>query len=342
MRYRPLALLVTSSLLMLLLINGEQADGDVSSPQQAVELVVMEIEEESISIDISFNGSSEGQLKCSATLIYDLGIFIEYVDLYIEPEFPDYISVVLEEYEVRLTPDDPIYEFTANISVDPRTSSTLNPSLVLGGTARTNRGTDGTVRTDSAEIDILPYYSATIFFPNPTGSMDTGSSDTFILTIQNTGNAGEHYILSVTNNEFLASKGIEVEFPESRVYVDEGGEEDIDVRVKVDSGTDRGSYIIQVAVWSERNGHPTEEDTEASLTLNVDKAYIDVIERFIKNPIYLWVGLGILVLLIGLGIWGIVKLREHLLWKRTLRNIRNTKVDEEASVEAPPIEEDRL
>ncbi|MGA1793695.1 MAG: choice-of-anchor T family protein [Thermoplasmatota archaeon] len=316
--------------------------GSIDAPQQAVELVMMEIEEESISIDISFNGSSEGQLRCTATLIYDLGILIEYVDLYIDPEFPDYISVVLEDYEVRLTPDDPVYEFTANISVNPKTSATLNPSVVMGGMARTNRGTDGTVRTDSAEVDILPYYSATIFFPNPTGNIDTGSTETFILTIQNTGNAGEHYLLAVTNNEFLSSKGIEVEFPESRVYVDEDGEEEVEVKVKTDSGTDRGSYIVQVAVWSERNGHPTEEDTEASLTLNIDKAYIDVIERFIKNPIYLWIGLGILVLIIGLGIWGLVKLREHLLWKRTLRNIRNSRVDEEASVDASVLEEGRM
>jgi len=318
------------------------ASSGMEAPEQTVDLVVMEIQENSIPIDISFNGSSEGKLHCTATLIYDLGILIDYVDLHIEPEYPEYISVVLDDYDIRLTPDDPVYEFTANISVDPKTSSTLNPSVVMGGTAETNRGTDGTVQTDSAEVDILPYYSATIFFPNPTGRMDTGSSETFVLTIQNTGNAGEHYILAVTNSEFLSSKGIEVEFPESRFYVDENGEENIDVKVKVDSGTDRGSYIVQIAVWSERNGHPTEEDTEASLTLNVDKAYIDVIERFIKDPIYLWVGLGILLLLIGLGVWGLFKLREHLLWKRTLRNIRNTQVDEQDGLDVPAIGEEQF
>ncbi|MGA1872541.1 MAG: choice-of-anchor T family protein [Thermoplasmatota archaeon] len=308
-------------------------DADIDGPQQGVELVMMEIEEDSISIDISFNGTSTGQIQCRATLLYDLGLLIEYVDLYIEPEFPDYISVVLEDYEVRLTPESPVYDFTANISVDPKTSSTLNPSVIMGGTARTNRGTDGEVRTDSTEVEILPYYSATIFFSDPTGDMDTGSTDTFPMTIQNTGNAGEHFILSVTNSEFLSSKGIEVTFQDSRVYVEEDGEEEVEVKVKAGKDTDRGSYIVQIAVWSERNGHPTEEDTEASLTLNIDNPYIDVIERFVRDPIYLWAGLAILVVVLGLGIWGAIKLREHLLWKRTMRNIRKAGL-QEASVHA--------
>jgi len=339
--YRALLLSVIVILALVPSVFADTSSG-TDAPKQTVDLVVMEIQEDGISIDVSFNGSSEGKLHCTATLIYDMGLLIDYVDLYIDPEYPDYISVVLDDYDVRLTPDDPVYEFTANISVDPKTSSTLNPSVVMGGTARTNRGTDGTVRSDSAEVDILPYYSATIFFPNPTGSVDTGSTGTFILTIQNTGNAGENFLLKVTNSEFLSSKGIEVEFPDSSIYVDENGEKEVDVKVKVDSGTGRGSYILQIAVWSERNGHPTEEDTEASLTLNVDKAYIDVIEKFIKNPLYLWIGLGLLILLVGLGIWGLVKLREHLLWKRTLKNIRNARLNEEAQTDASGVEEEQL
>jgi hypothetical protein len=197
----------------------------------------------------------------------------------------------------------------------------------MDGTARTNHGNDGGVETDTALINILPYYSATIFFGVPTGKLDAGSSKTFVMTIQNTGNSGENFVLSVTNAEFLSSKGIEVTFPESKVYIDEGGEKEIDVKVSVSGDADRGSYIVKIAVWSERNGHSTEQDNPATLTLNVEEGYFKFI-GWIRDPIVLWIGLGVLIVLLALGIWGITKLREHLLWKRTLDNIRKTQVDD--------------
>ncbi len=313
-----LTLLVFAVLLPQLVLSTSGADG----PAQNIDMVEMEIDEERISIDISFNGSFTGQLHCRATLILDLGILIEYVDLYIEPVYDDYISVVLEEYEVRLTPDDPVYEFVANISVDPGTSSTLNPVVTMDGTARTNRGTTGSVSGDLASVRILPFYSSNIFFVNPTGDMDTGSTETFSLTIENTGNADENFILSVTNSEFLASKDIEVTFEEARVFVEEGGKKQVEMKVKVGGGAERGSYIIKISAWSERNGGVTEEDTPATLTLNVDEAYIQFIEAFIKEPIYLWVGLIILIIILALLLWGGIKLREHILWRRTLKRVR--------------------
>ncbi len=303
-------------------------DGELDGPQQTVDLVRMEIDEETISIDISFNGSFTGQLRCRAILIFDLGIAIEYVNVYFEPEYPEYVSVVLEEYEARLTSEDPIHEFTANISIDPGTTSALNPIVIMDGTARTNHGNDGGVETDSASVRILPYYSATIFFRVPTGTIDGGSSKNFILTLQNTGNAGGHYILTVTNAEFLASKGIEVTFPDSRVYVEENGEREVDVKVSVSGSARRGSYIVKIAVWSEKVGHASEQDNPASLTLNVEEGYSKIL-GLIKDPIYLWVGLGILLVLVVLAIWGTIKLREHLLWKRTLNNIRNAELEED-------------
>jgi hypothetical protein len=330
-------LLITVMMTQLVVVRSE-ADG----PTQTIDMVEMEIDEERISIDISFNGSFTGQLHCRATLILDLGILIEYVDLYIEPVYDDYISVVLEEYEVRLTPDDPVYEFEANISVDPGTSSTLNPVVTMDGTARTNRGTTGSVSEDYASIRILPYYSSNIYFVNPTGNMDTGTTKTFSLTIENTGNADENFILSVTNSEFLASKDIEVTFEEARVYVEEGGKKQVDMKVKVGDGSSRGSYIIKISAWSERNGAVTEEDTPATLTLNVDEAYIQFIEAFIKDPIYLWIGLALLIIILALLLWGGIKLREHLLWRRTLKRVRQANLGEDDVVEAVSVEPDEV
>ncbi|MBN1538934.1 MAG: hypothetical protein JW939_02230 [Candidatus Thermoplasmatota archaeon] len=327
LNFRPM---MTFLLISWLMIPLGSVEGRTDAPEQIMDLVMMEIDEERIAVDISFNATSTGQMHCRATLMYDIGLFIEYVDLHIELEFPpEHVSVVLEEYDVRLTPSSPVYDFIANITVLPKTSASLNPSVVLGGTARTDRGAEGEVREDHCEIDVLPYYSVTIFFPDPTGDMDIGSSKTFPLTMQNTGNSGEHFILAVKNRDFLAEKGLEVTFSEPRVYIDEGGVKETDMKVRVDGGSERGAYLIEVYVWSEHNGQPTEEDNEASLTLNVDRPYIDLVEELVKAPIYLWVGLGILVVIIILVIWGFLKLREHILWRRTLNNIRNANTSEE-------------
>lgn len=331
-------MLVAVSFLFIQVPLSLIAEGRTEGPEQAIDMVRIEIDEESVSVDISFNGTFMSEVHCRAILIFDLGLAIEYVDLFIEPQYPEYISVELEDYEIRLTSEDPVYEFTANISVDSGTSSTVDPTVTLGGTARTDRGTDGGVETDIVSVRVLPHYSATIFFGVPTGTMDTGSSKTFILTIQNTGNSEEYFILKVMETEFLGGKGIEVTFEESRVDVEEGGEREIEVKLSVSGDTDRGSYLIKISVWSEKNGQPTELDNTATLTLNVDRAYIDFIEGFIKDPIYLWIGLGLLILIIILAVWGVIKLREHLLWKRTLSNIRNTSLEEE-QVEVGEIEE---
>ncbi|MBN1539929.1 MAG: hypothetical protein JW939_07275 [Candidatus Thermoplasmatota archaeon] len=328
----PLTIGSAIILLVLALPNFAIAERDFDGPEQTIDMVEMEIDEDRISIDVSFNGSFTGQIHCRATLLLDLGILIEYVDLYIEPSFDDHISVVLEEYEARLTPEDPVYEFTANISVDPGTSSTLNPIVTMDGTVKTNRGTTGSVLEDSASVRILPYYSSNIYFIDPTGEMDTGSTETFSLTMENTGNSAENFILHVTNSEFLASNDIEVTFEEARVYLEEGGRKQIDVKVKVGDRATRGSYLVKISAWSEKNGGMTEEDTPATLTLNVDEAYILFIEAFIKDPVYLWIGLALLVVILAFLFWVGLKVREHLLWKRTLRRLREAnRVDDRES-----------
>jgi len=346
-RFSPVAdtpLLIGTVILLFVLalpdlaLAAPESDG----PQQTIDMVEMEIDEDSISIDVSFNGTFTGQIHCRATLLLNLGILIEYVDLYIEPSYDDYISVVLEEYEARLTPEDPVYEFTANISVDPGTSSTPGPVVTMDGTVKTNRGTTGSVSEDSASVRILPYYSSNIYFVDPTGEMDTGSTETFSLTMENTGNADENFILSVTNTEFLASKDIEVTFEEARVFVEEGGKKEVDMKVKAGNGADRGSYIIKISAWSEKNGEVTEEDTPATLTLNVDEGYILFLEAFIKEPFYLWIGLALLVVILAFLFWVGLKVREHLLWIRTLRRLREANPGEDKEGEGVTFEREEV
>ena len=114
---RTITLFLAVSILLLLPPLSLDGSSRSSGPQQTVDMVRMEIDEDAVSVDISFNGSFMSEISCRAVLIFDLGLAIEYVDLYIEPQFPDYVSVVLEDYEVRLTSEEPVYEFTANISV---------------------------------------------------------------------------------------------------------------------------------------------------------------------------------------------------------------------------------
>ena len=102
-------------------IRGEPESPE--GPEQVLNMVEITIEETSIPIDTSFNGSFEGKLHCSATLILNFGILVDSVDVFLSVDFPGEISVTLTDYEFTLSPDVSYYEFEANVSVNPGTSS---------------------------------------------------------------------------------------------------------------------------------------------------------------------------------------------------------------------------
>lgn len=293
-------------------------------PEQTLNMAEVEIDEVSLSIDVSFNGSFTDVLHCRVVLLLDLGIIVESVEVYLLPEFPSELSVVLSEYHFVLTPEGSVKEFTANVTVAPGTSSSADPQVVIGGTATAQpRGTKGGIIEDTAGVTVLPFYTAEISFKEPKVSISTGNTGKAELTVENRGNADEYYLLRCENAAELSGDGVSVTITETRVFLNEAGETDIEVEVKVDKSTHRGAYIVRIGVWSEKNGQENMEDSKAVLTVEVSSEYVGGIEEFLsKEPYYLYIALAIGLVIVAAAIWGILKLREHLAWRRTLSRIR--------------------
>ncbi|MFW3145518.1 MAG: choice-of-anchor T family protein [Thermoplasmatota archaeon] len=323
--------------LVLILIQGSPStvigERSTDPPKQSVDIIEIEIEEEEVRLDIGFNGTNLAILHCTATLLTNLGLLIDYADVYIEPVYSDPLKVVVEDDDFRLTPEDPVHEFIVNISTIPGTSASLKPIVTIDGTARTSRGTTTGVNDDSVNVVILPYYGSILEFATPMGSVSAGDKRTFQLVIENNGNIGEHFILKVDDPGSLVSDGISVTFKEARVYVEEGGTKNVDVEVRVDSKTDRGAYVIRVVCYPESTGPGSDQESAASLTLNVDKGFIDAFEGFFKSPAYFWGTLIVLIIVLILAGYGIYRLKQHLEWKRTLRRIRETNLEQRRAEE---------
>lgn len=304
----------------MLLVSEETTQ---AGPVQVVDLVVIEIEEDRVSVDIGFDGSKTAVLHCTATLIADLGVLYEYVDVELQKADPDRVHLVIEDSSFRLTPQDPVKEFTVNISVDPGTSSTLHPLVTIDGEARPDFGPAQGVAEDSATIDILPYYGSIMDHDLADGYINIRKGDTgsFQLTIENIGNIGEHFVLVALDSSTLSGKGISVKFEEARVFIAEGSTKNVEVEVKVSTDGERGSYQVKFECYPESVGPGTEEQT--SITFQVDvKGIGDDIEEIFDEPWKLIAALvGIVVLLILAG-YGIYRLKQHLAWKRTLRRVR--------------------
>ncbi|MEA3559046.1 MAG: hypothetical protein U9R75_07325 [Candidatus Thermoplasmatota archaeon] len=292
------------------------------APRQTVDLVEIRIDTDQVSIDIGFNGTNNAVITCTLVLLADLGILVEYVDVYLEPVIPASVSLVLDTYEIRLTSDAPEYTLNANISVEPGTSATLNPVVGIGGSGKTNRGQTVGVTSDSFSIDVLPYYGSNIFFSTIMGSVVSGETKTFKMNIESTSNIGEHFILEVSNSRELSDQGVHVEFEEARVFVDEGEAKVAEVEIRAGSDADRGAYVVKTRCYPESVGPSTQEQSTSSFTINVDKGYINVIEGFFKDPIYFYITIAVILIALVLGGYGIFKLRQHLAWKRTLKRVK--------------------
>ncbi|MFO8051754.1 MAG: hypothetical protein R6V01_08670, partial [Thermoplasmatota archaeon] len=234
-----------------------------AGPDQSVDLVDISIDKDRVSVDIGFNGTNNAVITLTVVLLADLGLVVEYVDVYLEPEIPQRVSLVLERYEIRLTSEEPQKQIMGNISVEPQSSATLDPVLEMKGNARTNRGQTVGVDGDSLSIDILPYYGSNIFFSNTMGTVNKGGSKGFSLNMENTGNIGEHFILEVVNSNELSSKGISVEFEQARVYLEEGGSKVKEVKIRAGEDVERGAYVIKIRCYPETVGPSTQEESKA-------------------------------------------------------------------------------
>ncbi len=317
-------MLIRSLPVLLLIIHLPLTDADPVSPsaaEQALNFVSVEIEETAISIDISFNGSFEGELHCSATLLLNLGIFVESVDVFLDVNFPPEISIALTDYEFTLTPEDPTFQFLANVTVNPGTSSSERPVITIDGTANAQpSGTKGGIAEDSATVIVLPFYTAEIAFKEGSGSIERTKSKTFQLLIENRGNAGETYILNWANRDELKGKDISIDFEEKDVFLQEGEKKEIDVTIKTGDRTTRGSYIVRIEVWSEINGPDSKEESNAVIVVDVSDPYLGTIQGFFsKSPYMIYLTGAAVLIAIVLLVYFLLRWRAKRAWRRRLR-----------------------
>jgi hypothetical protein len=340
-----LTILLFSSIVLTVVAEGEIES--IEAPSQVINMVEVAIEESSIPIDTSFNGSFEGVLHCSLTLILNFGIFVDSVDVFLEVEFPGEISVTLSEYEFTLTPGEPFKEFIANVTVDPGTSSYMQPTIMVSGSARAQpSGTQGGVISDSAQVDILPFYTAEISFVNDVGSMNKGDEKTFTLLVENRGNANEAYIIGIANGDELRMKNVELSY-ESRVDLEEGEDRKIDITVKTSDKTTRGSCIIRMEVWSEINGPGNKEESNAVLVVDIQDPYLQGLEDILsQSPWMVYLAIAIIVIIIVTSIYLLLRWRAKRAWKKRLKqyqDIEDSKVEamqpEVVEAEELPVEE---
>ncbi len=296
---------------------------DTTSGAPDLNMVELDIAQESISFDVSFNGSCSGTFHCTASLLLNLGVLTDSVDVVLIVEQSEHMSVALSEYNFTLTQEDPTRDFLAEVTLLHGTSSSLQPVLTIGGSAISQpTGTKGAVVEDSAYVDVLPFYGAEISFVESYGKVDQGGSSTFSLNIRNTGNSDEKFIFVLVNNDDLRSRGITVSMEDGSITLAEGGSKEVPVKITADRDARRGGVTVYVEVYSENNGAGSREDSKGILTLTVENAGLGAILGFFSSPVYLWGSLILLIVVLGGFVYGGLKLREHLRWNRAVRRMK--------------------
>lgn len=317
---------------VVLLLSGPAAVdmcavGDERAPRQLVNIVDIEIAEDSVDMDVSFNGSSSAVLRNTASLKESTfsGRVIDHVDVILTEESPDYLGVVLSVYEFTLSPEEPALQFTANVTITPGSSSSLSPVVTVDGTATVyfqSLDTQGGVAEDSVDVNILPFYGGELEFQQSFGKVVQGDERTFQLTVRNTGNAGDRFHLFISNSDELKEGGIKVTLESDTVDVPEGGSADLDVKVEAERDAKRGSTRVIVATYSEEKGPGDPEESRGILSLTVERRGFDIITGLFSSPVYLWLTLAVLLILGGALAFGAYRLREHLSWRRMVRDMR--------------------
>ncbi len=341
-RAKAESLTLISLILLISMVGMAHSSSSTDAPEQTVNMVEVTIEETSIPIDISFNGSFEGKLHCSARLLLNLGLFAESVDVFLDPTFPDEISVSLDDYDFTLTQEDPVFEFTANVTVHPGTSSTQVPTIVIDGTTTAQpTGTKGGIVEDSATVNILPFYTAEISFSSSSGEIHKGDSKEFTLIVENRGNAGETYILNWANEDELRNKDIKVEFDEANVQIPEGSRKEVKVKIWTGDRTTRGSYLIRIEVWSERNGRGNIEESNAVITIDVSDLYLDGIQKFFgASPYVIYVTGAVILIGIAFVVYFSLRVRANRAWKKRLTEYQEYEDETDGPVKFEAVTDD--
>ncbi len=324
---------ITAFLYILLLISFPLYL-DTTSGAPELDMVKLEIVEDDLSFDVSFNGSCFGTFHCTATLLLNLGILTDSVDVVLLVEPSEHMSVALSEYNFTLTSEEPTREFLAEVTLLHGTSSSLHPVLTIGGSAISQpTGTKGEVVEDSANVDILPFYGAEISFVEGYGEVDQGGSSTFALNIRNTGNSQEKFIFVLTNQDELRSRGITVSMEDGTITLVEGGSKEVPVKINADRDARRGGVTVYVEVYSEHNGAGSREDSKGILTLTVENSGLGAILGFFSSPVYLWGSLILFIIALGGLVYGGLKFREHLKWNRAVRRMKVQPIERDDPME---------
>ncbi|MCU0798725.1 MAG: hypothetical protein MUC62_03520 [Candidatus Thermoplasmatota archaeon] len=293
-------------------------------PQQVVDLVIIEIVEELVSMDVSVDGQPSITVHWSATLSTTLGRLVESVDVHMTPDHPSEIGVGLSIYDFTLTPAEPTLKGTANISAAPGTSASARPVLIMDATAIAQpRGNSAGVTADSLEVVILPFFSAEAYFSETAVTIKVGERRSFVLHIENRGNSAGDFSVSVGNSQEMADKGLEVSISEPTITIGEGSSRKVDIIIKVKDGAKVGGHNLQVKVTPVEAMSGNIEGS-ALIALDVREAYMSAVQDILANPLYLLGTFALAVIVLGLAVFLGFRLRAHLAWRRTLKRIRSS------------------
>ena len=299
-------------------VETEQVD-------QAISVVEIEIQEEEITIDISIGKNRTSVLHCTASLTPGATLIFDSVDVNLIPTMPDYVnSVNLSKQAFTLTRSENQVDFTATVNVMEETSSSVDDVVEIGGEATLQpSGRKAGVSPDTSTIRVAPYYGGEVSFVNPASTIEQGGKKEFILLVENLGNSGDTFHLAVLDKDLLRNRGIRVKLETDTVDVAEGGTTEVKVEVEVDKEAGRGSSIVKIEIWSDNKGPSQKEESRALLTITVEERVIGFLRGTIfSDPIYMWLALFVVVVLVGIVIFLGVKLRDHLAWKRAIKRMK--------------------
>ncbi len=311
-------------MILIPVVNGQEGAGP---DETEVDIVRIEIDEERITLDVSVGGNATGILHCKAVLIADHGILISQVTVTLTVETDEYSFVELSVYTFNLSTQEPELEFTARVTAEPGTSSSIESLVTIDGIVKVQQSHPGFsfgVKEDNAEVWYAPYYMGRVLFQVPDGELIIlkGEEKTFDLLVENTGNVGEIFHIFVINSGELANDGVEVTFSEESISLEEGGDGTIEATVNVGDDAGGRNVTVKIGIWADHKGMGDPEKQEAWLPFTIKDAFRNFIQNLFSSPIFLWVLLAVVIALIGLAAFGLIKLKQHLEFRRELTRLK--------------------
>lgn len=307
------------TLSILLLLGATVAISVVpSNVIGAVSLVRVEIDQDVLALDVGPSGNNTAILTGRVYLPYPK--LVDSAEVFLTQDIPDYSGLLLSQNEFTLTAEEPEARFQGNLTVPPSLSSSLKGAVSIGGSATISPGgTTVKVEDDVADVEILPYYGAALYFQRVFGKIGPDGTETFLLRINNTGNADDTYALSLVDSAALKGEGISVDM-EATKSVPEGGSAQVQVTVKAHDA-ERGTYIVRIEARSEGKGGSEPEDSVGMLTVTVEEKVISFLQGSPYTLVGVIAGAVLLIALISTGLSYCLKRRR---WRRQFQRMVET------------------